>query len=443
MAAKYLDWKHMNKQKTKQVLVPELRFPEFKNEWEIEPMSDVYSFFITNSLSRDKLNYKKGAVKNIHYGDIHTKFPTLFDITKEDVPFINTDESIEKIKNDSYCIEGDIIFADASEDIDDIGKSIELINLNDEKLVSGLHTLLARQKEKKLIIGFGGYLFKSNGIRKQIQREAQGAKVLGISATRLSSISITYPKDKLEQRKIADCLSSIDETIEAETQKLDALQEHKKGLLQQLFPAEGATVPKLRFPKFKNDGEWEEMELGDIGEFIGGGTPSTSVPEYWNGNILWFTPSELKKRNVNTSKRTITEEGLQNSSAKLLPKGTLLISTRATIGDVSIADVECTTNQGFQSLIVNKSEVNEFWYYWLLHHKSKLVRRSSGSTFLEIGKTEIVKVVVLRPEKIEQKKIADCLSSIDDLIAAQTDKIDLLKDHKKGLLQQLFPSPNE
>jgi len=218
---------------------PKLRFPEFrdKGEWKSELFKDIYSFQTTNSLSRDKLDYKRGTVKNIHYGDIHTKFSTLFDIEKEVVPYIDSTVSTEKMKPESFCIEGDMIFADASEDTDDIGKCIEIVSLNNEKLVSGMHTLLARQKKKKLIIGFSGYLFNSNRIREQIKKEAQGTKVFGISARHLLSVELTYPPDEKEQEKITDCLTSIDKLITAQTQKLDALRAHKKGLMQQLFPA--------------------------------------------------------------------------------------------------------------------------------------------------------------------------------------------------------------
>ncbi len=218
--------------------VPKLRFPEFKDsgEWEEKKLGEIYEFKITNSFSRDMLNYEFGEIKNIHYVDIHTKFNTLFDIKKEIVPFINPDVCIDKIKEDSYCKEGDIIFADASEDLNDVGKSIEIVNLNGEKLVSGLHTLLARQKENFFIVGFAGFLFKSDWIRKQIQREAQGAKVLGISANRISNINIKFPKSIEEQQKIATCLSSLDDLIQAHAQKIEALELHKKVLLQALFP---------------------------------------------------------------------------------------------------------------------------------------------------------------------------------------------------------------
>ena len=217
---------------------PDLRFPEFRDAggWEEKYLEELYSFQVTNSYPREKLNYKEGSVKNIHYGDIHTKFAVLFNIQNEIVPFVNPQVSLEKIKPQSYCIEGDMVFADASEDLDDIGKCIEVVKLNDEKLLSGLHTLLARQKRKKIIIGFGGYLFKSDFIRNQIKKEAQGAKVLGISIKRLSTISIRFPSKK-EQKKIADCLSSLDDLISAQTKKIEALKKHKKGLMQQLFPS--------------------------------------------------------------------------------------------------------------------------------------------------------------------------------------------------------------
>ena len=202
-------------------------------------------------------------------------------------------------------------------------------------------------------------------------------------------------------------------------------------------------MPRLRFPEFRETEEWEPRTLGRIGEFIGGGTPNTSIPEYWGGDIQWFTPSEINKRNLSKSKRTITSEGLKHSSAKKLPTGTLLLSTRATIGDVGIADNPCATNQGFQSLVVFGHEVNVFWYYWLLLHKCELIKRSSGSTFLEIGKTELKQIPILRPSKDEQQKIADCLGSLDDLIAAEDRKLETLRQHKQGLMQQLFPQHGE
>ena len=198
-------------------------------------------------------------------------------------------------------------------------------------------------------------------------------------------------------------------------------------------------VPKLRFPEF--EGEWEEKELGEVGEFIGGGTPNTSIPEYWDGEISWYTPTEIKEDTylLKKSRRKITELGLRSSSAKLLPKGSVLITTRATIGDVAIVNEPCATNQGFQSLVVKENQINRFWFYWIIKNRKLLIKKASGSTFKEIAKNEIIKIRTIVPQKKEQQKIADCLSSLDELIEARREKIASLKAYKKGLLQQLFP----
>lgn len=199
-------------------------------------------------------------------------------------------------------------------------------------------------------------------------------------------------------------------------------------------------VPALRFPEFQGMNGWEEKKLEEIGNFIGGGTPNTAIQEYWDGGIPWYTPTEIKNGDLKSSNRTITEKGLKNSSAKLLPQGAILITTRATIGDVAISKKECTTNQGFQSLVVNDSESNLFWFYWIIRHKEELIKRASGSTFKEISKNEIINITSYSPKKQEQQKIADCLSSLDDLIEATAQKVETLKEHKKGLMQRLFPA---
>lgn len=203
-------------------------------DWEVKRLGEVYCFLVTNSFSRENLNYETGSVKNIHYGDIHTKYSTLFNISKEDVPYINQEINLSRISNENYCKEGDVIFADASEDLNDVGKSIEIIKLNGEKVLSGLHTLLARPVHSNLSIGFGGYLFKSENIRLQIQKEAQGSKVLSISASRLSNIEISIPCLE-EQTKIANFLSAIDEKINHTQSQIEKTEVWKKGLLQKMF----------------------------------------------------------------------------------------------------------------------------------------------------------------------------------------------------------------
>ncbi len=416
-------------------LVPELRFPDFVSEgaWEGKFLGQVYDFKVTNSLSREFLTYSGGKVKNIHYGDIHTKFNTLFNIEKEIVPYIKDEDLIDKIKEDSYCVEGDIVFADASEDLNDVGKSIEIVNLSNEKLVSGLHTLLARQRENKLAIGFGGYLFKSDWIRKQIQREAQGAKVLGISANRVSNIKISYPKNKDEQQKIASCLSSLDELIAAHSQKLELLKDHKKGLMQNLFPHPSvssgagavaepneAKVPKYRFKEFENDGEWVERIFEDLFE-IGNGRDykhleSGDIPVYGSGGYMLSVSDYLFSGESVCIGRKGTIDKPMFLSGKFWTVDTLFYTH-------SFKD--CTP---------------KFIYYifqninWLNHNEAGGVP--------SLSKTNIYKIKTIVPKPKEQQKIASCLSSLDALIVSQVEKIEQLKLHKKGLMQGLFPKIN-
>jgi len=196
------------------------------------------------------------------------------------------------------------------------------------------------------------------------------------------------------------------------------------------------SIPQLRFPEFS--GEWKEKKLSDVAEIVGGGTPPTAVEKYWGGDIQWFTPTEIKNKYIVNSKRTITQVGLDTSSARLLPKGTLLFSSRATVGEIGIAVQECTTNQGFQSFIVNKDNDSEFLYNWIIKNKKEFIRRASGSTFLEIGKSEIKKIKSNIPLLSEQQKIAAFLTAVDNKIEQLSKKQALLGEYKKGLMQQIF-----
>ena len=190
-------------------------------------------------------------------------------------------------------------------------------------------------------------------------------------------------------------------------------------------------VPNLRFPEFS--GEGVTKSINDLAVVIGGGTPDTTVKSYWDGEIQWFTPSEIgKNKYVDSSLRTITEVGLNNSSAKLLPPNTILLSSRATIGECSLSLRECATNQGFQCLVSKKCNV-DFLYYLIQTKKKDLIRKSCGSTFLEISANEVRKIQVSVPSDVEQQKIAELLSLIDERIATQNKIIEDLKKLKSAI----------
>ena len=185
--------------------------------------------------------------------------------------------------------------------------------------------------------------------------------------------------------------------------------------------------------------DWEVKKIGDLADVVGGGTPGTQILEYWNGNINWFTPTEIGDRKyAYFSKRKITSIGLQNSSAKTLNKGTILMTSRASIGDLAILKEKGTTNQGFQSLCPRDEVFSEFLYYLMLTKKSTLLEKASGSTFLEISPSSVRKIFVQKPSILEQTAIATALSDTDALIEKLTNLIEKKKNIKQGMMQELL-----
>lgn len=188
-------------------------------------------------------------------------------------------------------------------------------------------------------------------------------------------------------------------------------------------------VPTLRFSQYHSD--WTLCSLSDIANVVGGGTPDTADETLWNGDIQWFTPTEVgHSKYVSKSIRTISQNGLKKSSAKILPKGSVLLSSRATVGECSIAQIDCTTNQGFQSLIPKTNVNNEFLYYLAQTKKRHFIKYASGSTFLEISNGEIKKTKCFVPQIEEQTKIAEFLSLIDRKLEVQNKII----KHRKSLI---------
>lgn len=186
--------------------------------------------------------------------------------------------------------------------------------------------------------------------------------------------------------------------------------------------------------------DWEVKSLGEVATIVGGGTPSTLNSAYWNGDIQWFTPAELSdsKKYVSKSERTITERGLKESSAKLLPKGTVLLTTRASIGITAILENPASTNQGFQSLIAKNNCCSEFLYYVIPLIKDEMLSRASGSTFAEISAKKLSTITFQLPPLPEQQRIAKALSDVDALISTTEKLIQKKKNIKQGTMQNLL-----
>ena len=395
-------------------------------------------FKVTNSFSRENLNYEYGKVKNIHYGDIHTKFQTLFDINYESVPFINEEIDISRISDENYCKNGDIVFADASEDLNDVGKSIEIINTNGEKLLSGLHTLLARPKQDVFHLGFSGYLFKSNSVRVQIQKESQGSKVLSINVGRISKVELSFPPVE-EQRKITSFLSLIDSRIKTQNKILI----HLKSLIESLN--DSLSKQKIRInSNFEN---WKKVRLGDLGYTFNGLSGKT-------------------KEDFGNGKRYIQYKQIFDSSKIVIENcGYVNVSENENQNSVKYGDIFFTISSetpdeiGMSSVLledVKNVYLNSFCFGFRLNSfkellpefarflfRSKVVRNeikklAQGSTRYNMSKTELLKLEILLPSIKEQKEISTFLGSLYQKIQTEKAILEQLEMQKKYLLQQMF-----
>lgn len=261
-----------------------------------------------------------------------------------------------------------------------------------------------------------------------------------ISVDNFMKMPLPYASPE-EEQKIADCLSSIDDLIDAESRKLKALEKYKKGLMQKLFPAEGKNLPEWRFPEFQGCGEWKYEEIGNIGEVITGKTPSTSDAALWDGDIQFVTPTDITENKYqHHTQRTV----VKTPKMKVLPKHTIMFTCIASIGKMALSLYPCITNQQINSIVPKSCYNNEFIYYSLLQKTFLIKAGFANSTLPIINKTDFSKIQVpVILDKKEQQKIAECLSEADTMIEEQSNKVEQLKKHKKGLMQGLFPSLEE
>ena len=261
------------KNKENMELIPKLRFAFPIKNWDKKKLQDIFIYLSTNTYSRNLLNNRQGIYQNIHYGDILVKYGSVIDAQREEIPYIN--EDIE-CTTDDIIMDGDIVMADTAED-EIVGKTSEIFNIGDKKILSGLHTFWLRP-----LIFFApkylGYFFNSTQYHNQLLPLIQGAKVSSISKKALNNTIIVYPSIS-EQQKIAGCLSSLDYLIKATIQKVKVMKEYKKGLMQQLFPEEGKNVPYLRFPEFQGKIEWQRTILGAVVDYENGRAHENEIDE--------------------------------------------------------------------------------------------------------------------------------------------------------------------
>jgi type I restriction enzyme S subunit len=293
------------------------------------------------------------------------------------------------------------------------------------------------------------YLFLGNlhgrWLRKFIEVGARAHGSLSVNEDDFLALPVPLPSGKKsvsEQQRIAECLSSVDEVIVAQAQKVDAIRAHKKGLMQQLLPQEGETQPRLRFPEFQGKKEWAEKKLGAVCDIQRGrfSHRPRNDPKFFGGRYPFIQTGDVVKSAGGpvVASQSLNEAGLAVS--KLFRPTIVLITIAANIGDTGLLQTEACFTDSVVGLIPTKDVIPVFLELSMRSQKEHLNKVATTGAQKNIN-NELLREVILRlPSVPEQQRIADCVSSLDALITVGTQKLEALKRYKRGLMQQLLPS---
>ena len=402
--------------------VPNLRFPEFEGEWENCKVSELLDFYSTNSLSWDKLEYGTNAIQNLHYGLIHVGLPTMVDLDNDKLPNIVSGNTP---KNYELCQEGDIAFADASEDTNEVAKAVEFYNLNGKDVVCGLHTIHGRDNQHKTIVGYKGYAFSSTAFHQQIRRIAQGTKIYSINNKNFSECYIGIPS-KGEQKKIATLLRLIDERISTQNKIIEDLKKLKSAIIEWHY----------------GQVEKQNVCIGDLGEPFNVGNlakedlTETGMPCVIYGELFTTYGETISQIESHTNKA----EGMILSK-----KGDLLFPSSTTVDAMSLIAPSVINVDGvilggdmFGIHITPNSNAQYLSYYFNHIAKRQLAKFAKGSTIIHLHYADIEKAKLLLPSLEEQNRMANCLISLDTKINIESIFISLLNSQKAYLLRQMF-----
>ncbi|GAA0722250.1 hypothetical protein GCM10009430_24470 [Aquimarina litoralis] len=419
----------IEKKETK--LVPKLRFPEFNDNWEKRKLSDFLSF--KNGINANKEDYGRGY-----------KFINILDIINNDYLIYNKivgQVNISKEIFDKNIVEyGDILFQRSSETREEVGQSNVYLDKSQNVTFGGFVIRGKRINDYNPM--YMNFLLKTDKARKEMIAKSGGSTRYNIGQETLKGVQIHMTGFSQEQQKIASFLSTIETKIQQLQRKKELLVQYKKGVMQQVFSQQIRFKPALSEVEGEDDGseypKWEEKRFGDIGKFIGGGTPSSDIESYWNGNVPWISSSDLDENSINkiSITRHITNIAIEKSATKIIPKGSLVIVSRVGVGKFAVAPENLCTSQDFTNLISDQNTI--FLAYYLSHFKSLLFRLCQGTSIKGFTGKDLGTLKIGLPIIQEQQKIADFLSAIDDKIDKTVAQIEITQRFKKGLLQQMF-----
>ena len=380
-----------------------MRFPEFTEEWRKYKVSDVLDFYSTNSLSWEQLDYDNEDLYNLHYGLIHVGLPILVDIGQNKLPGIKTEC---KPKNFELCKEGDVAFADASEDTNDVAKAIEFVNLNNHKTVCGLHTIHGRDNKHLTVLGYKGYAFASPLFHNQIRRIAQGTKIYSISSKNFAECYIGIPS-KDEQSKIARLLALIDSRMATQNKIIEQLQSLIKGIYDKVFTNFSEYNTLSTICKIQKGQQVNGEDLSEFGEYYvmnGGIEPSGYYDKY------------------NTMPNTISiSEG--GNSCGYVQFNTVPFWSGGHCYSLQYIDIEYSTH---------------FVYHYLKSKEKEIMALRIGSGLPNIQKKDLEKFLIPVLSLETQKSIVNGINKIETKLKHEKDILSAYQTQKAYLLRNLF-----
>ncbi len=414
---------------------PNIRFAGFEDDWEQRKLGKIMVSLQNNTLSRANLSNETGIAKNVHYGDVLIKFGEVLDVSEESLPMISDEGVLTKYKA-SFLQNGDVIVADTAED-STVGKCCEIAGLNDEVVLSGLHTIPYRPIEK-FASGYLGYYLNSSAFHKQLIPLMQGIKVTSISKSAMQDTDIVYPKSLEEQGKIGNFFQFIDHLITLHQRKCDELKKVKKFMLQKMFPKKGEKNPEIRFDGFTND--WEQRKLSDIADVRDG---THASPKYISEGHPLVTSKNVKDGFVNYDDiQYISDEDFDeiNKRSKV-DVNDILMGMIGTIGNIALIRKEPDFAIKNVALIKDTKKINYLYLYHFLQSNSttkQLTNSMDGGTqkFIALGNIRNLDVDI--PSNEEQAKLGQYFENLEHLITLHQRKCEELKNVKKYMLQNMF-----
>ena len=399
-------------------------------EWQLDRLKENFEFKTNNTLSRDTLS-DSGIIQDVHYGDVLVKYGSHLDVQKDDVPYISDDG----FRASSFISDGDVIIADTAED-ETVGKATEVLNVGNNKLVSGLHTMwLHPINQEKYALGYLGYAFNASIYHNQLLPLMQGTKVTSVSKSAIKDTYIVVPS-KSEQTRIATALSNVDALISELDKLIEKKRAIKQGAMQQLLTG------KKRLKGFSEP--WVEKKLGEDATILRGGSPRP-IEDYITDSqdgLNWIKIGDVKPEDkyLRKTAEKIKKEGL--SKTRQVKKGDLILSNSMSFGRPYILDIDGCIHDGWL-VIQDYQEAYDmqFLYYILCSDAimNQYVSMAAGSSVQNLNKEKVTNVLLYAPTSLqEQSAIASVLTSMDNEISALEAKEAKYEQIKQGMMQQLL-----